>query len=220
MPEPYPVVRARDEDYLVQMIMDIMKQQRVAGLHLDEVQDAGRHTTVETMKVFAKRFRNMMQDSEWPVCLILSATLEGREFINHDATLTRRLHPIEILPMTLASDGRVLRDAVAALLEKAGIADSLGLFAEDDFMKVLLHAAAYRFGVAIEMTINAICDAVAEGDSDINLDHFAGAYYFKTNSDDDMNPFMTPHWQGIDTTKALDRNLENEPPPKRRRRTI
>lgn len=213
----YPVEKARDEDYLVQKIMTLMKYQHVAGLHLDEVQDAGRHATSETMKSFAKRFRNMMQDREWPICLILSATLEGREFINHDGTLTRRLRPIEILPMTLATDGPVLRAAVGVLLKKSGVSDT-GLFEEDDFVRIMMHAAAYRFGLAIEMTIEAIGEAVDAGERAITLDHFAGAYYVRTNSDDDMNPFVSRHWQGIDTTKALDRNLEEPPPTKKARR--
>jgi hypothetical protein len=213
----YRVNGARDDDYLFQKVKELMKEYRIAGLHLDEVQDAGRYATTETMDGFAKRFRNLTQDEDWPVCLFLSATLEGRAFINHDSTLTRRLRPIEIRPMTLASEGRLLRDSVTALLQKSGFSDEIGLLEFDEFLKILMHAAAYRFGLAIEMTIEAIGEAIDDGSKSLQLDYFAGAYFLRTDCDDDMNPFMTPHWKGIDATKALARKEEPDPPPARKR---
>lgn len=213
----YKVTGSRDDDYLFRKLKELMKEHRIAGLHLDEVQDAGRYATTETLESFSKRFRNMTQDEEWPICLILSGTLEGRDFINHDGTLTRRLRPIEIRPMTLASEGRFLRDSIAALLEKADFSDEVGLMGLDEFVQVLMHAAAYRFGLAIEMTIEAIGEAVEDRSTSLALDYFAGAYFVRTNCDDDMNPFMTPHWKGIDTTKALARKDREDPPPSRKR---
>lgn len=213
----YQVNGSRDDDYLFRKLKELMKEHRIAGLHLDEVQDAGRYATTETMDGFAKRFRNLTQDEEWPICLFLSGTLEGRDFINHDGTITRRLRPIEIRPMTLASEGCFLRDSIATLLEKAGFSDDVGLMGLDEFVQVLMHAAAYRFGLAIEITIEAIGEAIEDGPSFLALDYFAGAYFVRTNCDDDMNPFMTPHWSGIDTTKALARKDREGPSPTKKR---
>ena len=85
--------------------MTQMQLNKVATLHLDEVQDSGRFKTGDSMALFAKRFRNMMQDRDWPVCLILSATPDAKEFINHDPTLTRRLKPIEMQGASVKSEG-------------------------------------------------------------------------------------------------------------------
>ena len=60
----------------------------------------------------------------------------------------------------------------------------------------------------MEMTIEAIDEASSEGDREIGLDHFAGAYYLRMNCDDDLNPFISPRWNAIDTTIAMDRILE------------
>lgn len=139
-----------------------MKRKRIAALHLDEVQDSGRHKTSKTMNTFAKRFRNLMQDNEWPVCLILPATLEGREFINHDTTLTRRIRPIEILPMKFATDSVVLRRSIDALLKKADLSHG-GLLDENEFIKILIPAGASRFGLTIEIVIEVIGEAMATG---------------------------------------------------------
>jgi hypothetical protein len=156
----YPVKNARDEDYFFNQIKDLLKHQRIAGLHLDEVQDAGRHTTDAAKEHFTKRFRNLTQNKEWPVCLFLSATLEARELINHDKTLLRRLRPIEIHPISLETDGENLREAMGTLLRQCGIVDQTGLIANDEFIQILMHAAAYRFGLAIEITIEALGEAI------------------------------------------------------------
>jgi len=215
----YPVKNARDEDYFFNRIKDLLKHQRIAGLHLDEVQDAGRHTTDAAKEHFTKRFRNLTQDKEWPVCLFLSATLEARELINHDTTLARRLKPIEIRPISLQTDGEKLRESVGSLLQQSGVVDQTGLIENEEFMQILMHAAAYRFGLAIEITIEAIGEAIFDGDRTLDLDHFAGAYFTRTNNDDDLNPFMTPHWRGIDTTKVMDRvNSEKAEAQKKGRR--
>jgi hypothetical protein len=75
------------------------------------------------MRMFSKKFRNLMQYRQWPVCLILTAFFEGREFNNHDQTLTRRLRPIEIRPMTYAQDAQLLPSAAGTLVRRAGLAD-------------------------------------------------------------------------------------------------
>lgn len=218
----YPVEAPREDDYLVRKLITLMEQNRYAGLHLDEFQDAGRHTTVENMLIFTKRFRNMMDDSQWPICLILSGTLEGKDFINLDPTLSRRLKPIEMLPISFASDGKVLRHAAAALFKKSGVQDALGLFEQNEFIKILIHASAYRFGVAIELIIEAIGAALMEREEAITLDHFAEAYFVRASCEDEQNPFMVPRWQHIDTSKVFDRveDSEPQPKPKRRRRKL
>lgn len=108
--------------------------------------------------------------------------------------------------MTYAEDAQVLRRSAARLVQRAGLSDG-GLFAEPEFLKIFMHASAYRFGVAMEMTIEAIGEAMTEGDSEISLDHYAGAYYLRMNCADEVNPFMTQHWQAIETTVAMDRML-------------
>jgi hypothetical protein len=186
----------------------LLEHERVAAVYLDELQDAGRHTTQEAMSSFAKRFRNLMQDPPWLVCLILSATPEGREFINHDFTLTRRLRAVEILPMTPPADGPTLRAALEDLISAAELSHE-GMIKIPDFMAILIHASAYRFGLAIELAIDAIGEATSNGDTVIDLDHFATAYHNRMNCDDELNPFVSDYWRGIDATQAMERYIED-----------
>lgn len=200
----YPIRSGRNEDALFQRIGHHLRERKVAGLHLDEVQDSGRFKTIDSREVFAKRFRNLMQDPIWPVCLILSATTDAAAFVNHDPTLTRRLRPVEMQPATLEVDGDVLKGALRWLLDRARVEDA-GLCADDDFLEVLLHAAARCFGLAIEISIAAISEAVSEGAGMVTIEHFADVWHVRTNSDDACNPFVEEDWRRVDTRIAMAR---------------
>ncbi|WP_313350324.1 AAA family ATPase [Paracoccus sp. (in: a-proteobacteria)] len=76
----YPANSTRSEHYLINCVSEQLQHHRIAAIHLDEVQGAGRHATTTAKSNFAKRFRNLMQNAPWPVCLILSSTLEGKDF--------------------------------------------------------------------------------------------------------------------------------------------
>lgn len=83
----YKTVANRDEKHLIKMVADKLEQHKFAALHLDEVQDSGRYLTSKNMKHFVVRIRNFMQRKGWPVCIIVTGTLEGRTIINQDRTL-------------------------------------------------------------------------------------------------------------------------------------
>jgi len=111
------------------------------------------------------------------------------------------------MSMTFASDAKVLRHSVAKLLERANL-EHAGLLDENEFIRILMHASCYRFGLAIEIAIEVIGEAISEGDGIINLDHFAAVYFVRTNGSDDMNPFVSENWKAIDATKAMTRWLD------------
>ena len=211
----YPVKTSRDEDYLTQLLVHQLKEQRIAAIHLDEVQDSGRFKTSDSIEAFSKRFRNLTQDKEWPICLIMTATPEGRAMINHDPTLTRRLRPMELKPMTFKTDGLLLRSSVKNLLTDARLGDA-GLLDQNEFIKILIHAAAGRFGVALEITIEAIGECVEDGSDVIDMGHFADAYSLRTDSDEELNPFVVENWSTVDTGTVLQRYEEDHRHRRRR----
>ncbi|WP_319518989.1 TniB family NTP-binding protein [uncultured Martelella sp.] len=212
----YPITANRDEDYLTQHVVHHMKHNGVVALHLDEVQDSGRYKTSDSIGVFIKRFRNLMQNQEWPVCLILTATPEGRALVTQDPTLARRLRPIEMRPLEFRTDGKDFRHAIRTLLERADLAPADELLAQDEFIKILFHAANYRFGVAMEITIEAIGECLGEKRREIDIGDFAEAYAVRMDCDDELNPFWAENWSVIDTNLALQRH-EVDHTRKRRR---
>jgi len=147
-----------------------------------------------------------MQDEDWPVCLILTATLEAKEFLNHEATLTRRIRPIEILPISAKTEKALIQSSLRDLLVRSKVNDE-ALFNEIEFLKILAHASAGGFGVLIEIAIEAIVQAAASPKRVVTLDHFAETCFARSNSDDERNPFVTKRWKDIDTTIIIDRYI-------------
>ena len=54
---------------------------------------------------------------------------------------------------------------------------------------------------------------------DIFIGDVEEAYFLRADCDEEMNPFISDHWRGIDTTIVLDRHkVEKKEPRKRSRR--
>ena len=213
----YPISARRDEGYLVSLVVEKLQQKGIAALHLDEVQDSGRYVTSDSMKHFTGRFRNFMQKGAWPVSVIITGTMEAKTIINQDGTLLRRVKPIEVLPMAFGKDGPLVKRSIKELLEKAGLEDD-GLLDESEFIKILMHASAQRFGMAIELFIGAIGIAKKYESQRLGIEHFAEEYYERMNCDDALNPFLSHDWRSIDTTIAMDRHIKESRQTRRKPR--
>lgn len=213
----HPARGRRDEDYLSSLVMTYLKDCEIAAIHLDEVQDSGRYKTKDSVDAFLKIFRNMMQHKEWPVCLIMTATPEARQLINSDRTIQRRLKPMEMRAMTFEDDGQSLRKTLKHLFDDADLADP-GILLIDEFIKILIHASAGRFGVAVEMTIEAVGECLADACGEIDMGHFADAYEMRMDCDEELNPFVSENWLVIDTLTALQRYEEERQVKRRRKR--
>ncbi len=200
----YSVRSRRDEQYLTNMAMSLLKKTGVAAVHLDEVQDSGRYKTRDSVEAFLKIFRNMMQHKEWPVCLILTATPEAKALINMDSPLLRRVRPQEICPIEFKTDGPQLKNALQTLSRKGGVTDHQ-ILEYDEFIQILIHASARRFGVAVEIGIMAIVNCRIEGGEVLDMGDFADAYEERMCVDDELNPFVAEHWSIIDTEKIMQR---------------
>ncbi len=120
----HPAKGRRDEEYLTGLVMTYLKLCGVAAVHLDEVQDSGRYKTKDSIDAFLKVFRNMTQDKDWPVCLIMTATPEATDLLNGDKTLLRRIKPMEMRTMTFSDDGQALRNSLKQRFEDACLAGS------------------------------------------------------------------------------------------------
>ncbi len=75
--------------------------------------------------------------------------------------------------LNFQTDGAVFRNAIRILLERAKLAPADELLAQDEFIKILFHAANYRFGVAMEITIEAIGECLGRKRREIDIGEFA-----------------------------------------------
>jgi hypothetical protein len=120
-------------------------------------------------------------------------------------------------PTTIEGEGRLICDTISGFLATVGLSEN-GLLSNPEFIEILIHAGARSFGLIIEISMEAIGEAVESDSKALMVDHFADAYFMRTNSDDDMNPFVSKQWRSIDTRKAMDRLVEETKVLKRSKR--
>ncbi|MFS4439633.1 hypothetical protein ACMA5I_15605 [Paracoccaceae bacterium GXU_MW_L88] len=72
----------------------------------------------------------------------------------------------------------------------------------------LIYAADREFGLAIEITIDTLEDALREGSDAVGLAHFAGTFARRSGCIDGLNPFVIDDYDRLDVRALLDRDPE------------
>ncbi len=113
--------------------------------------------------------------------------------------------------LTYEDEGLFLREAILRFLEKVNLTHG-GPLDQTKFIRILMRAGTYPFGIAIEAT----GEAKSESTSEITVDHFAEGYFVRMNCDDELNTFYTLARKGIDTAIAMDRYLDDRKAKRKR----
>ena len=161
------------------------------------------------MQAVVNTLKSLMQNTLWPTGLILSGTMALRELINLDPQLSRRLVPVAFAPITLTTHGRDVRAIVG------GYAEAAGLPVEEDALSRelvgrLIHAGANELGLAIEIVVAAIEEALLGGQASLDRGAFARAFRRRSGAVDALNPFLSEDWRAVDARLLL-QTPESEP---------
>jgi hypothetical protein len=162
-------------------------------LWIDEAHDLvvnGKRTDIEHM---LKMLKSLMQ-GDGAVIVILTGIEDLGAIASYDDQVKRRYSKIVLPSVTLANDGPLFRELVAAFSEQAGLAPPDA----DDLVARLMHGSRYRFGRCIETTINAIEVALLEGATQLDISHFAEAWAMQEGCKIGQNVFLSPRWSQID----------------------
>lgn len=144
------------------MVRGFLKERQVLFLHLDEAQDIARHQTPKEMQAVINTLITMMQHRSWPVGLILSGMPALRDMLNFDPQLARRVIPIELPRLSPISDIAPLTEMTAFYAQEGGLAPADP--AENaDIAARLIQASDREFGLAIEIAIDAVEEALRAG---------------------------------------------------------
>lgn len=219
----YETERQLRENVVWKLVRHHLRLRGVRFLHIDELQHLVRsRNPVEIGKV-RDTLKNLMQDKERPMWLILSGTREIAVLVSPDpepeethgadreaVQVWRRSRYVNLEDLTVGRDAELVRRMIAFYCgEKAKV--SVEGLATDDFIARLLHAALNQFGIAIEFIQDAIEQALDAEKPAIELTHFADAYASRTGCRQDENVFTAREWWLIDPRKAVRR--ESPPPP-------
>lgn len=209
----YPLER----DVLEHLTWEKVRRRLDAGnkvvLCYDEMQHITQTAnTVEHQKV-ANTLKDLMINPEWRLSVIVCGLPSVAEFIRSDVQLERRARFVSLKPLRSPDDNADIAAMVAGLANVAGL--SVENDVERDLAPRLIHAAGNLFGIAIELTHDAIetaMDAEAfNSDEDDNAlavgshtpppqtgtlsrDHFAQALAARIGCSAAENPFVSDDW--------------------------
>lgn len=148
---------------------------------------------------------------------MLSGTEELKEMVNQDQQFGRRLKPTDIRPLKKATDAKTIRIVISTYAEVAGLTGFEQL--DTQFLSRFFVACCQRLGIAIDLDVGAIQQAVLLGDTMPTDRHFARGFTHITECDAAMNPFISKDWEKIKASLLFARQGDEEEGEQRSKRS-
>ncbi|MES0863266.1 TniB family NTP-binding protein [Ruegeria sp. SCPT10] len=200
----YPYSGSQSGPVVWDMVKRQLELRRTLFLHLDEAQDLARYQTDKERQAVVNTLKFLMENSQWPVGLVLTGMPDLKNIVNQDAQLARRLYPIEIDRLHDLRHAKSVVDLVKGYTRRAGIAISDELKSES-FARRLMHAADYEFGLLAELTVQSITEAITSAGLTVALQtkHFAEVFHARSAAIDGLNPFIAEDFTRIRARDVL-----------------
>lgn len=200
----YPLKRDRTGALIWSKVQSLLTERKVLFLHLDEVQHLYNSKANRESQAVVNTLKSLMQRADWPTGLILSGTTELQSLVNMDPQLSRRLTPIEFPSIDATTHAREIKGVVSKYAAIASLNINTAELETSDFARRLIHAAAYEFGLVIELIVTGIEDAMSKGKSELDREAFASGFARRSGCSPMGNPIVADDWRSIDARKLLD----------------
>lgn len=171
-------------------------------VHYDEAQDFISNSKGTEIKPVMNTLKSFMQNKDWPVGLILSGLPWLKELMNLDPQLWRRFKPIHFPQISYTTHGPEIMGVFESYIDAVGLKTGQGID-NKFFLRRLIHAASSEFGIAVEMIVGAIEEALLEDSKTVSIDNFAEMYRSRVGCVDALNPFVTDDFKVVDAGKLL-----------------
>lgn len=224
----YPMSAQRSLPYIFARVRERIEALGKLVLHFDEVHNVLENANEREVRDIRKMFKTLLVSPSWPVVLILSGLpeivpfFEGLADLDDDGNLRpdtkgevrRRGRFIHLASLRLSTDDDPGdADMVAAAVEDVAV-QGAGLTLQEDarhtIVPRLMHAALYELGSTMQLTHEAIGEALSSvpPSSRLGLEHFKLAYRGRTGCADAVNPFVARDWIKLDCRLVLKANRD------------
>lgn len=196
----YKLTRNVREPDVWSLVKERLRAKQVFIVYLDEFQHALSAPTAKGRAHLTNTIKNLMQDTDWPIWLILSGVPDLLEFIERDVykQMDRRARVLEI--GALADEEKdifLMEDVLKHLTSVCGLKLSIPLTQE--FLRRMMHGGAWRFGMTIQLMKLALERALRDEktERELRLLHFVEGYQRLSKCDDYTNVFKSDRWWEI-----------------------
>lgn len=198
----YPIRRDRTAGIIWELVQNHLRQRQTLFLHLDEAQDFYSNRNLNEMRAVVNTLKSMMQNRGWPIGIVLSGMPDLMDLFDLDTQLARRIRPIHFAPISYASDGKSVRQVLEQYAGAAALTVTPEVCSASHVQR-LVHAAADEFGLAIEIIIGAIEEALLADHAELQPQDFIRTFRRRTGCIDGLNPFVSDDFRAIDARKLL-----------------
>ncbi len=173
------------------------REQGVIGIHYDECQHIFPKKTGEARVMILDSFKSLLKQPEWPLMLILSGVDSLVHHITSEEQLAYLLRPVSLSEIALhrQDDLNELASLCHAYADKAGL--NFSRLNTRDFYDRLTCACANRWGLVIELLIDAFVIALSEEASEPGPQHFCLAFTRRTGLREDYSPFSIDSYEKL-----------------------
>ncbi|KAG1647740.1 hypothetical protein GQR58_030365 [Nymphon striatum] len=182
------------------------KEQGVVGIHFDECQHIFSGKSASVRKIILDSFKSLLKRTDWQLMLILSGVDELTEYVSEEEQLSYLLRPVafdEIRP-TNTVDLKEISDLCHLYAGKVGIDFPEKLWTSD-FTKRLVFCSANRWGLLIELVIDALKIAHFNDAAQVDTEHFCKSFTDRTGFAAGHSPVSIEYYEeAFDAQKILD----------------
>lgn len=175
---------------------DVRTRFRLLGtlvLVIDEAHDLFPKGSKSEAYEILRTLKSLMQE-DGSVIVVLCGIESLYDSISFDYQVQRRFAKFELSPITTSADSKLVWRLIGNFCHRA----ELGRPTQTDLVDRLAHAGRYRLGICIEQIISAIEIALMRGDTALDIQHFADAFFEQEGCEVGRNVFLSPRWSSID----------------------
>ncbi len=171
------------------------KLQGVVGIHFDECQHVFTEKDSITNQKMLDSFKSLLKDQHWPLMLIFSGIPCLSTHIKKEEQLDKLLRTVSFEGVDLAreTDMEEMLQLIFSYADKANL--DVDSFATEEFPHRLAFAACQRWGLVIELLIEAFGLVAHAPDKVCSIDHFSKAFSNISGMPVGYSPFTMPNYQ-------------------------
>ncbi|OWX99276.1 ATP-binding protein [Thioclava sp. IC9] len=204
----YPLNGRRSQNYIWARVIDEAKRLGVIGIYFDECQHVFSKDNHKTNRNFLDSFKTLMKDARWPIMLILSGVPELAGYVRSEEQLARLLRPVEFDEIRLPRDLQEMNNLAYSFADKAELCfDELST---ENFLKRLSFACANRWGLVIELIVEAFALCRRSGETSCTIDHFSKSFSLMYGTPFGYSPFEVEDYEAAFDPIVLLEHLTND----------
>lgn len=201
----YPLRGRNSQTEIWSKVRKYAELQGVIGIHFDECQHVFSDAHSTTNRIILDSFKSLLKDHDWPLMLIFSGVPSLATYIAQAEQTNFLLEVVSFdgIDLSRAEDKEELLHLFYSYGDRAGLlVDDL---ATEDFLHRLSFSACFRWGLVIELLIDAFSLAACAPEKICTIDHFSAAFSKKSKLPKGYSPFtMRDYQDNFDPAKVLE----------------